>query len=374
MEKSMRILTGIDLFFEPSCGSMILCNDVYSNFPENTKVKFIALQGSEVNRNWSKIKDVTLYKVKKITDEKLYHKYVDELYLKIKNELDEFLPDLIHIQHLTFGMALAFSKINEKIPKIAICHGTDVLYSINNDFHRRNVIQVCKASKYVIFPSNEMYNDFKRIIGIDLGSKAKIISWGIPCVEEKNEQKINLDGKINLLYAGRITEDKGVDIIINAMKSLSERFCLTIIGSGTYEENIKKEVKNNKLSKRINFLPFLSRDELWKKFKEYHLLIVSTQEIESFCLVAIEAQGHGLPVVYSNTSGLKEIIGDSGVSFIPKNPIDLGIKIEEIFRSNLFRKLTTKSKENAKKFAVSKTIMNFYFLSKKVVSNKTKIN
>lgn len=362
----MKILTGIDLPFEPSCGSLILCDDIYSELPLDTQVRFLGLKSNEINRSWSKIKDVVLLDTKKVIEEAGYKEYVEELYEDITLQINEFKPDIIHIQHLSFGMALAFSKV-KGIPKVAICHGTDILYSIGNDFHKNNVISVCNAADIVIFPTMEMYNDFKRIIKVDLGNKARIVYWGVPTIDEFLRVK-NLDGNnIELLYAGRLTEDKGVDIIVKSIQELPRKYNLTIIGSGSHENTIREFVENNNLKNRIRFVPFMPRQALWKQFHRYDAIIISTKEIESFCLVAVEAQAHGLPVIYSNTSGLREVIGDSGMSFIPKDSSDLADKLITMFQEQTYEDYKMKSKANANKYKIEDTIKELLRYSRELL-------
>ena len=40
----MKILTGIDIPFHPFGGSPIICNDWYSDLPDDVEVKFLALK------------------------------------------------------------------------------------------------------------------------------------------------------------------------------------------------------------------------------------------------------------------------------------------------------------------------------------------
>ncbi len=362
----MKILTGIDLPFEPSCGSLILSDDIYSGLPLDTQVRFLGLKSNEINPSWSKIKDVVLLDTKKVIDEADYKEYVNELYENIIHQINEFKPDVIHVQHLSFGMALAFSKV-KGIPKVAICHGTDILYSIDNDFHKNNVISICNAADTVIFPTMEMYKDFKRIIKVDLGDKAKIVYWGVPAINEFLRLK-NLDqNSIKLLYAGRLTEDKGVDIIVKSIQKLPKNYNLTIIGSGSHEGTIRELVDNSNLNNRISFVPFMSRQALWKQFRKYDAMIISTKEIESFCLVAVEAQAHGLPIIYSNTSGLREVIGDSGLSFTPKNSNDLASKLISMFEEQSYENYKMKSKINADKYRIANTIKELLRYSRELL-------
>ena len=312
----MKILTGIDLPFAPSCGSFTLCDGLYSNLHKKNKVRFLALNSS-TGRKWSNIKDVHILKIKKEIDLKKFDGYVDKIYKEVEKHLREFSPDIIHIQHLSFGMAAALSKIN--LPKIAICHGTGVEFAIKSNFHKNNVKKIINSANKIIFPTASMYEDYKRIFNVS--RKKIIIPWGIPdklckCARPK---KVWSKKEFNILYAGRLSANKGVDIIINALTMLDKRVKLTIIGSGDQLENLKKLTRDNNLKNRVKFIPFQERKKLWEYFKNFDTLIVSTKIIEAFCLTAVEAQAYGLPVIYSDIGGTKDVIGKSGIIFIFDN-------------------------------------------------------
>lgn len=365
----MKILTGIDLAFEPSCGSLILCDDIYSQLPLGNEVRFLSLKSQNISPEWSNIPEIKTLDVVKVTNPKEYGPYISKLKSLIDEEISDFQPDIIHIQHLSFGMALAFSQI-ASVPKIAICHGTDILYSINNEFHRNNVIQICNSADSVIFPTSEMYNDFKRIIGRELGDKVKIVYWGIPREPEITFEPGNNLADIKLLYAGRLTQDKGVDIILKAVSNLPVNFKLTIIGSGDFGSQIVALSRELGIENQVNFIDFLPRKDLWNEFKKYDALIVSTREIESFCLVAVEAQSHGLPVIYSATSGLKEVIGDSGIGFTPQDSMDLKEKIQLLFNNGLKDEYVQRSLNNANRYTINRTISAILRLSNELIAGK----
>jgi len=364
----MRILTGIDLPFAPSSGSFTLCDGLYSDLLKNDKVRFLALN-SEIGKKWSKIKDVHILNIKKETDQEKFSGYVSAISKEIKKHISEFNPDIIHIQHLSFGMAVALSET--KLPKIAICHGTGVEFAINSDFHQNNVRKVIHSANKVIFPTKSMYDDYKRVFNVS--KKKMIVPWGIP--DELCNQAILKNNwgkeKYHILYAGRLSENKGVDLIIKSLTLLDKRVVLTVIGSGDQLEKLKRLAKELNLMNRVKFIPFQKRDKLWKYFKNFDTLIVSTKIIEAFCLTAVEAQAYGLPVIYSNIGGTKDVIGRSGIMFQGGNYKDLADKINELmFNFSLLDKYSEFSIENAKKYKISKTKNFFWDISNKIITNK----
>ncbi len=365
LNKKMKILTGIDLPFAPSSGSFTLCDGLYSNLPKNNKVRFLALN-SGISKDWSKIENVCILKIKKETDQKKFDNYVDAISKEVMKHMAEFNPDIIHIQHLSFGMAVALSKIN--LPKIAICHGTGVEFAINSKFHQNNVTKVINSANKVIFSTMSMYKDYEKIF--DVSKKKIIIPWGIPdeLCNQANSKKNWSSKEYNILYAGRLSENKGVDTIIKSLTLLDRRAKLTIIGSGDQLKKLKQLTKELILINRVKFIPFQKRSRLWEYFKDFDTLVVSTKIIEAFCLTAVEAQSYGLPVIYSDIGGTKDVIGKSGIMFKGGDHEDLANKINSlIFNSNLLNNYSKLAVENVKKYKISKTKKSFWDISDKII-------
>mgnify|MGYP001558791118 CR=1 FL=1 len=360
----MKILTGIDLPFSPNCGSMILANDLYSNLPKGISVRFLALAPSTPN-DWTDIKDVQLLRIKKEINPEKYPTYVNSLSKEIEKHVSEFRPDVIHVQHLSFGMALALSNI--PLPKIAICHGTDIQFALQSNFHKQNIVEIYNKSQKIIFPTKRIFNEFVELTVFK--KKSVIIPWGIPdeicirpiCRPDSVRRKI--------LYAGRLDANKNVDTIINSMRFIDPTIHLTVIGDGDQKDFLINLVKKYNLESRITFLDFLPRKILWKKLTDFDAIVVSTKKIEAFCLVAVEAQAHGLPVIYSKTNGLIEVVGKSGISFKVQDSEELAKIVNRLlFNEKLIKKYSLLGKRNAKRYKISKTRKLFLKVSRELLN------
>lgn len=365
----MKILTGIDLPFNPSCGSMILCDDLYYTEKSNYQIKFLALNSNNLY-SWSKLRDVCLIGIEKIYDPDDYHNYVLNLRDFAEGQVRKFKPDIIHIQHLGFGMALALADI-ENIPKIAICHGTDVLFSLKNEFHKNNLLKILNSVQCVISPTQKMLTQLLSIIPPGGVKNYEIVPWGISDLVIENAQPRTWfqSGKY-LLYAGRLADEKNIHVLFKAITLLDENINLTVVGDGDEKDRLKRIVDVENLHQRIYFEDFLPREELWKRFKNFDAIVIPTKEVEAFCLIAIEAQSYGLPIIHSNTGGLEEVIGDTGIIFDNEDPGDLARKIQLLFSDTaMMNKLSRKGLQNVEKYKISNTQKRFFEISQKIISH-----
>lgn len=101
----------------------------------------------------------------------------------------------------------------------------------------------------------------------------------------------------------RLTKDKGVDLLINAVKDI-KGINLTIVGSGRDEEDIKKPIANCQLpialKKRI--------DDIASFYSSLDLLVLPSREHDPFGLVVAEAMMLGIPTVVTDACGIADYL------------------------------------------------------------------
>ncbi|WLT38829.1 glycosyltransferase family 4 protein [Synechocystis sp. B12] len=122
----------------------------------------------------------------------------------------------------------------------------------------------------------------------------------------------------NLVFLGRFVSDKGVDLLIKALANLRQQRLtpsLTMIGKGVEEENLRKLTQELNLTDQVNFVGPKVEQELAKILNEHQIMVVPSLWNEPFGIVALEGIACGCVVVGSSGGGLKEAIGDCGLTF-----------------------------------------------------------
>lgn len=118
-----------------------------------------------------------------------------------------------------------------------------------------------------------------------------------------------------LVSTGRITEEKGYGVLLEALLSLNwERLNLKflLIGDGPYLKTLKKELNFRGLGPRCCFMGYRTADDVGRFLYSGDIYLTATLH-ETFGNSIVEASAHGLPVLASNTGGIPEII-DEGVN------------------------------------------------------------
>ena len=113
-----------------------------------------------------------------------------------------------------------------------------------------------------------------------------------------------------LLYYGRITKEKGIVTLVEAVKMLPN-VRLIVAGDGPLLPNMKqKSIKN------VEFVGFKRGDELFDLVKYASFVLVPSECEENNPLTIIESYSYGKPVIGSNMGGISEIIDDNITGFI----------------------------------------------------------
>lgn len=117
------------------------------------------------------------------------------------------------------------------------------------------------------------------------------------------------------LYAGKLTEAKGVPFVLECLASLprEHRFEVNIVGGGELEESLRAQFASDA---RFRFHGVRRRADMVAYFQEASVLLVPSLWFENSPLVIYQAQAAGLPVVASNSGGIPELLQGRADSFV----------------------------------------------------------
>ncbi|WP_445151700.1 glycosyltransferase [Baekduia sp. Peel2402] len=115
------------------------------------------------------------------------------------------------------------------------------------------------------------------------------------------------DGRIDVLYAGRLTREKGADLLADAFLAAharDPRLHLVLAGGGPEEEALRERV-----GAQATFLGWLEGDALADAYANADLFLFASRT-DTFGQVLLEAQASGLPVVAVAEGGPCSIVAD----------------------------------------------------------------
>lgn len=192
-----------------------------------------------------------------------------------------------------------------------------------------------------------------------------------------------LDGKVNILFVGRLDKRKGVIYLMRAYKQLRSHYDnvrLIIGGKGDEYDKIVKYVKKHNLPD-VEMLGFVEEEDKPRLYASCDIYCSPALYGESLGIVLLEAMATGKAVVGGANDGYKTVLKDRGSLFLvkPKKVKSFARKLELLCRDKELRDFMGKwGIEEAKKYSwekVATDVEKVYLLTaekKKKASEKDK--
>lgn len=304
-----------------------------------------------------------------------YHSYVNNMFLpgSILNWIDQHRlppPDLIHIHSIQFTEFAERCKQKYQVPVVYTCHSL-VTNSPSNAYKWANAQRQHKLFQLadrIIVPSPWQKRRNEDIYPVCAG-KISVIPNGV----ELKAATRKADNK-HLLFAGRITADKGIEellVAISLLKSSHPDIRLDIVGSGTpsFSENLHTLCTNLNIQSHVNWLGFKGHDTLLQMYAQYRAIVMPSK-IESFGLVAIEALAHGVPLVSTRVGGLATFVDGNVAEVISRVTADeVARAIQFMLQSPaLTKKRVANGLKRAEQFSWSSVAAQYKTLFEQVAS------
>ena len=299
------------------------------------------------------------------------------LQARIKNLINDFKPDIIHIQdHFILSNAVVEVNKQMRIPII----GT-------NHFMPENLTSLIKNNKVKQLVENYLWARFSRVfnqlllvttptetgarlIRPKLRTKVTAVSSGIN-LQEFNplgdtiviKEKYALPDKPVLLYVGRLDPEKRIEEIIQAVAVAVKTidFYFVVVGKGARKAALEKLATDLGIADKVIFTGFVPDEDLPYLYKLSHSFIIASIA-ELLSLVTLQAMASGLPVIAANAGALVELVqhNKNGYLFNPGDINAIAECIKNIFTNDdLYEGMCEKSVEYSQTHNIHVTVDSF---------------
>lgn len=194
-----------------------------------------------------------------------------------------------------------------------------------------------------IFVNSEEYRQSWIDRGID-AAKLKILPRGLDTElfsPTRNDPEFwkqygtNGNG-VRLLYVGRISKEKNLDVLVQAFRSLRREEVpvqLSFVGHGPYTETLVEQLPE------ACFTGYLTGEALAKAYASADIFVFPSTT-DTFGNVIIEAQAAGLPVIVSDEGGPKELVveGCNGLTTKGRDADDFARAIRQLVEDEPLRR------------------------------------
>ncbi len=197
-------------------------------------------------------------------------------------------------------------------------------------------------------------------------------------------RKFVKDGKITILFVGRLTEEKGILDLYEMFKTVKRetesesvkrlnmrRFLhLKIVGEGKIKKALIKLARNDGLQEFVS-IEHKSYEQMPEIYQDADIFVLASKTTktweEQYGMVLVEAMASGLPIVAYDTGAISEVIGTAGILVKEGDKNDLTISIKHLIENKKLRsKLGKMGRKRAEKeFDAKKTAKKIASIYKK---------
>ncbi len=272
-------------------------------------------------------------------------------YVRVPGKLLEIYREgIVHfLKDQTFDLIHIFNRPRLVIPVREVAPNARIVLSMHNDMFKLEKIEPEEAKKaiaqldkiitisnYIGKAITELYPEAQSKLqtiysGVDLERFIPAYTEKGKRIRESVRREHNLEGKKVILFAGRLSANKGADVLVRAIPELEKNhsnIALIIVGSKWFsQDDITDYVAYvralaARMSVPVITTGFVAPEEIQNWFCAADIFVCPSQWQEPLARVHYEAMAAGLPIVTTARGGNPEVIEGGKNGFVVENPED----------------------------------------------------
>ena len=287
----------------------------------------------------------------------------NQAYSEITNLIEAEKPDIVHA-HNTFPLispAVYYAASAQGVPVVQTLHNYRLLCPAATLFRNGRVCEECVGASVpyrsvvygcyrqsrsatavtaAMLVTHRMAQTWstkvQAFIALTDFSKAKFVQGGLPpdkilikpnCLAE--DPGIGSGSGAYALFAGRLTEEKGLRTLVTAWERLSPAIPLKIAGEGPLSNWLQTRLR---VLPNVQWLGQCDRAEMMSLLGDAAFVVFPSEYYENLPMTIIEAFARGTPVIASRLGSIEEIIQDgyNGFHFSPGDADDLRTRVDAV--------------------------------------------
>lgn len=289
---------------------------------------------------------------------------------RLSATLDRFQPDIVHVHNWfpTLSPSVFRRCRSAKVPVVHTLHNYRLLCvnamlardghvceeCIGTTLRTPGMLHKCYRGSYLgsavatagmlaEWSAGTWHHSVDRFIALSEFSRKKLVQGGLPA--DKIVVKPNFvdpdpgvgsgDGGY-FLYAGRLTEEKGLRTLLQCWKNGADLAPLKIVGAGPLQGEVAEAAST---VRNVEWLGNKSGDEVLNLMARAKATLCPSLWYEAMPRVVIESLAVGTPVIASRIGSYPEMLadGESGTMFIPGDSSDLLFKLRALEQTKALR-------------------------------------
>lgn len=306
--------------------------------------------------------------------------YSKENKRKMEEALDDFKPDIVHLNNFQRQLSASIIEPIKKrnIPIVftahdmnAICPASAMLYNgeICEDCIKNGKISCIKKSciknsklksclgvleaKY--YDINKIYKEIDYIIAPSDFIKNQLIKGNLEYKKLEtlhnfvidNKREISTEKSDYAFYFGRLSIEKGILSLVKAISKVNGAR-LIIAGDGPEKKKIENFIEENKLGEKIKLVGYLNQENIQNYIRKSKFVVVPSIWYENCPYSILETMEIGKPIIGSKIGGIPELVEDNknGLLYRYDDINELTEKISVLFNDdNLVKRQCIESRK-----------------------------
>ena len=198
-----------------------------------------------------------------------------------------------------------------RIPYSVWCLGSDIYVWAKKPILKGIIRKVLLNADYLFADGFELKDKVEKLSGKSCGFLPSV-----RILPKTDIVRTEIDkGKTNFIYVGRWEKEKGVDDLINAFKSVSQKHPQThlyVIGWGSYENQMRELIRKFNLTDRIGLLGKVSAVTLGSYLKACSCTVISSKR-DSIPLVFSESLQASTPLIVTEVGDMGMLVRKFGL-------------------------------------------------------------
>lgn len=275
-----------------------------------------------------------------------------------------YRPDVIHVHHtMSAFWASLFGSL----------HGAKIVRTEHNNANFRTGGQLAinavsqALADLVLCNSRNTYQSLPGWKKALLGDRWRVVYNGVNVnrIEQASSEappfEVGRSQPVTIGSVGRLIDQKNYKRLLEAFAEVvpaSENgLRLVIIGDGQNRSDLEDRIGQLGLGDHVMLTGEVERDEVYAALHAFDMFVMPSLW-EGFCNAAVEAMAAGLPIVCSDISTLREVVGDTALYADPKDPSDMARAMTEllVMDSSTRNQWGEKARERAtERFTIERT-------------------
>ncbi len=275
----------------------------------------------------------------------------------LKNQIERFKPDVIHLHHPFLLGTAALDIAKEKNIKTvftyhtvyeAYAHYLPLPQFITKPYITNKVLRFCKQIDHTIAPSGTIHSHLKSHdidTSVVIPSGLKELFSALPFTNRTPKKPFQL------LYVGRFVKEKNITALFDVMALLPQDYELTLVGYGQYLDALQEYAYSDlQLSReRVRFIIKPDPQKLLNCYRSSDLFLFPSHT-DTQGLVIAEAFACSLPVIAFDGPGQRDSIQEGENGYIVADSKAMAATIQNVLsdsgRYEMLRKHAWKSARN----------------------------